>query len=256
MAAGWPLGRHWRPAFLNSPTSSFFLVSTLITGSRSALVGSGLLADVAELGVPVRVLLPLDGLGVGLQAEPLGPQQAADRVGGDRVALGGQLGRQAAGRLRRPPQRRHRVAPLIRLHQGQQRREQPRVQVSGPLAAPARTPDPAQRPRTGIQLVDSQRHRALADPGSPCHQPDPAMAQRPGLRAHQQPPLPLIQMREDHRELRRQDLPRLLHAAHTTAACRKHGTYGLFSGKPLAYFDHAASCGFAGLASLMVGGPW
>ena len=27
------LGRHSRPAFLNSPTSSFFLVSTLITGS-------------------------------------------------------------------------------------------------------------------------------------------------------------------------------------------------------------------------------
>ena len=33
VATGWPWGRHSRPAFLNSPTSSFFLVSTLITGS-------------------------------------------------------------------------------------------------------------------------------------------------------------------------------------------------------------------------------
>ena len=32
-AAGWPFGRHSRPAFANSPISSFFLVSTLITGS-------------------------------------------------------------------------------------------------------------------------------------------------------------------------------------------------------------------------------
>jgi len=64
---------------------------------RGALVGPGLLADVTELGVPVRVLLPLDGLGVGLQAEALGPQQAADGVGGDLVALGGQFGGQAAG---------------------------------------------------------------------------------------------------------------------------------------------------------------
>jgi len=30
------LGRHLRPAFLKSPTSSFFLVSTEMTGRRSA----------------------------------------------------------------------------------------------------------------------------------------------------------------------------------------------------------------------------
>ena len=176
------------------------------------LVGLDLLVDVAELRVPVRVPLALDGLGVALQAEPLGPQQVTDGVGGDLVALAGQLGRQVAGRLRRPPQRRHRVAPLLRLHQRQQRREQPRVQVSGPLAAAARPPHPAQRLRPGIQLIHAQRHRGLADPGGPGHQPDPAMPQRPGLGPHQQPPLPLIQMREDHRELRRQHLPGFLHS--------------------------------------------
>ena len=144
----------------------------------------------------------------------------------------GQLGRQVAGRLRRPPQRRHRIAALVRLHQGQQRREQPRVQVSGPLAAPARTPDPAQRLRAGIQLVDAQRHRGLADPGGPRHQPDPAVAQRTGLGAHQQPPLPLVQVREDRLELRRQYLPGFLRSAHTTPMCQIQGSYGLFLCKP------------------------
>jgi len=59
------------------------------------------------------------------------------------------------------------------------------------------------------------------------------MAERAGLRAQQQPPLPLIQVREDRRELRRQDLPCFLVAAYTTSACRIPGSYGLFFGKPL-----------------------
>jgi hypothetical protein len=35
-------------------------------------------------------------------------------------------------------------------------------------------------------------------------------------------------MREDHPELRRQDLRCFLFTAHTTAACRIPGSYGLF----------------------------
>ena len=72
-----PRGATGGPALPNSPTSSFFLASTLITGSPGILEGRGLAVDVAELGVPVRMLASLDRLGVGLQAEPLGPQQAA-----------------------------------------------------------------------------------------------------------------------------------------------------------------------------------
>jgi hypothetical protein len=37
------------------------------------------------------------------------------------------------------------------------------------------------------------------------------VSQRTGLGARQQPPLPLIQMREDRLELRRQHLPGFLH---------------------------------------------
>src|SRR5215831_10190573 len=83
------------------------------------------------------------------------------------------------------------VTPLVRLDQRPQRRDQPGIQVSGPLAAPAGPPCPAQRLRASLQLINAQGHRGLANPRSPGHQPDPAMPQRPGLSPEQQPPLPL-----------------------------------------------------------------
>ncbi len=82
------------------------------------------------------------------------------------MALAGQLVRQVAGRLRRPPQRRHRIAPLLRLDQGQQRRAQPGIQVGRPLAALARLTGPAQRLGAGVQLIHPQGHRGLADPAA------------------------------------------------------------------------------------------
>jgi hypothetical protein len=178
------------------------------------------------------VPLALDGLGVALQTEPFFPQQVTDSVGADPVPPGGQLRRQLAGRLRRPPQRRHRITPLLRLDQGQQRRAQPRIQIGRPLASPARPASPAQRPGAGVQFRDAQGDRGLADPRGPGHHPDPAMPQDPGLGAHQQTALALIQVREDRRELRRQYLPRFLITAHSTSACRIPGSYGLFFCEP------------------------
>jgi hypothetical protein len=69
------------------------------------------------------------------------------------------------------------------------------------------------------------------------------MAQRPGLSPEQPPPLPLIQVREDHLELRRQHLRGNFHRAYTTQACPIPGSYGLFCGKPLAISDHLALIG-------------
>ena len=178
-----------------------------------------LLVEVTELGVPVRDLVALDGLGVALQAEALLPQQVSHRIGAGAVTLPGELARQCPQRLGRPPQRRHRITALIRLHQRQQRRPQPRVQVSQALTATAGLARPAQRLRAGLQLAGPQRHRGLPDPRRAGHHPDPAMPQDPGLRPHQQPPLPLIQMREDRLELRRQQLPGIRHALpHTTTS--------------------------------------
>jgi len=59
------------------------------------------------------------------------------------------------------------------------------------------------------------------------------MAQRPGLGADEQPPLPLIQMREDRLELRRQYLSGYLHDANTTPPRAIPGVYGLFFCGPL-----------------------
>jgi transposase len=58
---------------------------------------------------------------------------------------------------------------------------------------------------------------SLADPGSERHHTDSPMTQRPGFGPHQQPSLPLIQVREDRPELRRQRLPGSLRHAHSTS---------------------------------------
>jgi hypothetical protein len=55
----------------------------------SHLVRLDLLVDIAELGIPVRMLLALQRLGVGLQAEALLAQQPAHRRRGDRITLAG-----------------------------------------------------------------------------------------------------------------------------------------------------------------------
>jgi hypothetical protein len=78
-----------------------------------------LVVEVAELGIPIGVLGAFQRLDVGLQAEPFPLQQSAHRRGRDRMALPGELLGQMPQRLGRPPQRRHRIATLVRLHQRQ-----------------------------------------------------------------------------------------------------------------------------------------
>jgi hypothetical protein len=60
-----------------------------------------------------------------------------DRVRAHLVALSCQLRGQLPGGLGGPLQRRHRIAPLLRLHQGQQRRHQPRILLLRPPSVPA-----------------------------------------------------------------------------------------------------------------------
>jgi hypothetical protein len=103
-----------------------------------------LLVEVAELGIPVGVLGALEGLDVGLQAEPFPPQQSAHRRGGDRVALPGELVGQVPQRLGRPPQRRFRVTALVRLDQRQQGWDEVGVLLGGGGASP-----PGRRTRPG-----------------------------------------------------------------------------------------------------------
>ena len=73
MALGPPFAR---PALAKMPDLLLLLGIDADHRLPGHLVGLDLLVDVAELRVPVRMLLPLKRLGVALQAEPLAPQQS------------------------------------------------------------------------------------------------------------------------------------------------------------------------------------
>ena len=199
----------------------------------------GLLVDVPELRIPVRVLVPLQRLGVALQAEAILAQQAADRGRRHRVPLPGQLAGQVPQRLGRPPQRRLRVTALVRLHERQQRRHQAGIQRRSALAAPAPAPHPPLRERLlPLQFEDTRADGSLTDPGHPGDGPHAAMPQQPRLGRQQQPPLPLVQMRHQHLEPQRQLIADLGRYAHSTTSNHQHQGNSLF----LYGFTTTATC--------------
>ena len=102
-------GRHSRPLFLKSPTSSFFLVSTEMTGAlRPMLLHAGV--EILELCVAVGVMAAFAGLAIALLAVAEAAQKLGHDVGADVMLQVSQGCRQLLQALRRPQQRRHRVA--------------------------------------------------------------------------------------------------------------------------------------------------
>ena len=166
-SSGWPLGRSSRPAFLKSPISSFFLVSTEIAGwpVRRKRPTHGI--DVLELGVAVGMLAALAGLGVGLQAEAHVLQQPADHGVVDAIAR-----RPIASARCRWLRLTHssaacgspRIADEI---SSRQRLQQAGLLDHGGLAAAAAAPDPAARPsrRRAVEVAQAAPDRAARDPG-------------------------------------------------------------------------------------------
>jgi hypothetical protein len=192
-----------------------------------------LLVEVAELGIPVGVLDAFQRLDVGLEAEPFPLQQSAHRRGGDRMALPGQLLGQVPQRLGRPPQRRHRIAALVRLHQRQQGWEEIRVLSGGRLASPTWPADAAGRERclAGLQLNRALADGRLADAGHLRDRAHATTAQQPRLDRQRQALLALVQVRQQHLEPGGElttDLHRDAHAAHTTPASPKTENDTLF----------------------------
>jgi hypothetical protein len=176
-----------------------------------------LLVEVAELGIPVGVLGALEGLGVGLEAEAVLPQQLGDRRRRDQMSLPCELVCQVPQRLGRPPQRRHRIAALVRLDQREQGWEEVGVLLGGCLAAPTRSADAAGRERllAGFQLKDTLADGRLADASHLRDRPHAAMPQQPRLDRQRQALLALVQMRQQDLEPRSQltmDLHRHAHA--------------------------------------------
>ena len=84
------------------------------------------------------------------------------------MTLGGQLPARLRGRLGRPPQRRHRVAPLVRLDQRQQRGRSPGSSPRRLACGPRRAGEPGrpQRLIAGIQLEHPGRTVASRTPAA------------------------------------------------------------------------------------------
>ncbi len=158
--------------------------------------------EITELGVPVGMLGAFEGFDVRLQAVPGLLEQVGHRPRRYRMTGAGQLRRQLRGRLRRPPQRRFRIAAGDRIHQGIQGPRQQRV--ADLLRRPPRpgTTHPA-RDRLGVvQFPQPLRHGVRVRPAHRSDSLDPTPAQRLGLSTQQQPPRPLIQMRSDQTQPR------------------------------------------------------
>ena len=137
------------------------------------------------------------------------------------MALPGELVGQVPQRLGRPPQRRHRIAPLVRLHQRQQGRDELRVLPGGRLASPTWPASAAGRERhlAGLQLEHALADGRLADAGHLRDRAHTTTPQQPRLDGQRQALLALVQVRQQHLEPCSElptDLRWHAHAAHTT----------------------------------------
>lgn len=100
------------------------------------------------------------------------------------------------------------------------------------LRPPPGPAHPPQRRLTGLQFRHPPRHGALPDSGRTSDEPDAPMTQRPCLCSYDQPPLPLVEMREQCPELRGQCCLDPLWTPHSTTTIHRAGSDGLFPGKP------------------------
>ena len=104
-------------AFLKSPTNSFFLVFTDITGLATTIKALGKRVDVFKLRIAVGVLPALQRLGIRLKAIVELVQQVGDFTISNDVALSLKLLCQTPCAFTGPTQQRLRVSPARRLHQ-------------------------------------------------------------------------------------------------------------------------------------------
>ncbi len=159
------------------------------------LTGPGVLGDlgcqIAELRVPVGMLVAFGDLAVGLQPKALGAQHPGHRAIRGRMAQLSQRTGQVLGRLGRPDQQRHWVASGLGVHQRPQLRRQLRVGHRQLLATTARSPHPPLWLDIIGQLPHTSRHRVRVRPGRPSNRLDPTATQLGGLGPQQQSTLPL-----------------------------------------------------------------
>jgi len=85
----------------------------------------------------------------------------------------------------------------------------------GSVSAAAFAAGTVQRLLASVEFGHALGHRHRAHPGRAGDHLDPAVPQRPSLRAHHQPPLPLVQMRQHRSQFRDQRLLRAHGSSHT-----------------------------------------
>jgi hypothetical protein len=172
---------------------------------------AGQIVEVAELAVAIGMLASLGHLGVGLQRIAQTMQQAQHRPRGHGEPLADEFLGQLRGRLRGPSQQRHRVPPRLGMDQFVQRLQQARLLVDQRLVAAARRPQTCRRLDSRRHLSLGLDHRVAAHPRRHGHCGFAAPSQHLRRRPRHDPPLQLVQMRQDHPEEPRERLRRQLH---------------------------------------------
>src|SRR6201987_3871321 len=141
-SSGLPLGCHSRPPFLNCPTSSFFFVSTEITGWPRCWNRSTLALMNSNCTLRSGCEAPSRGLAVTLHAVARFVEQATYRARADGMMHARQLIRQQRRTLACPPQRGLGITARRRLDQTLQRMQQVRVAFRTLLASGALATQP------------------------------------------------------------------------------------------------------------------
>src|SRR3954449_3641348 len=199
-ASGVPFGRHSRPAFLKSPTSSFFLVSTEITGSpaASARVTCALMkancASRSGWRPPSRVLA------LACRLKPRSCSSVPTRVRLTRWpwACSSSASRRRLLQVQRsgPSGSPRAVGSSGRLDQSLQIAHPVGIRLDGRLAAAACATNPTGRQGRRLgQFAQPTPNGAGRDPGGPPHGCNAAVPGRFGLGCHPPPPATLIQDR-------------------------------------------------------------
>ncbi len=176
-----------------------------------------LVVDVAELAVTVRVLGALAHLGVGLQAVADVVEHPAHQRRAGLVAQAGQLLGELARRLHRPAQRRHRIAPALRLDQGVQHHQHLGIEVDRRLAARTWAAHPIRARHPLGQLPGPGDERVTAHAGDLRHPGLTATGEHLHHRRSQEPPLTLVEQWQNRRE---EPLQRLLADLHAMRVAR------------------------------------
>lgn len=184
------------PSVLQVSDDLLFLRVDADHGLAGAQVLHDLCVQMDELGVTVGVLRALVLLGIGLQAVAHLVQELADGDVADRISLAGELARECSGRLGRPSERAHGVAPALRLDELVEGQQQAGLGVDRLRPARTGTSHASCHLDAGVDLRNGPLHRAAAHGCGLGHGGDAATTDKTGDRASQETALALIEMRE------------------------------------------------------------